>query len=285
MTGTDPAEVAATWARAGVGWVREAALFDATFAPLTRALVAAADLQPGVRLLDVGCGSGTLLAAAAEAGAEPVGVDVSPAMVEAARRRVPSATVVLADAQRADLDAEAPGAPYDRVVSRFGVMFFDDPTAAFARIHAACAPGGRLAFVCWRRRGENPSFALGQGALYRALGEEPDTADSPAPGPMAFADPDRVRTVLGAAGWRDVRPEPLDTVLDYSFDGSDGVEHRTALVLATSTGARAHDTVLPRLGEDGWRRVVAEVRTEVRAGVVDGALRLPAACWLVTATA
>lgn len=278
-------EARATWADSGIGWVENEAVFDATFAPITAALLEAADLAPGQRVLDVGCGSGTLLAAASDAGAEAVGVDLSPTMVEGARRRVPAATVLLADAQTTDLLEAAPGRPFDRVVSRFGVMFFADPVEAFGRVRAACAPGARLAFACWRSYDENPTFALGQDLLVARLGEPPLVAPADAPGPMAFADPDRSRAVLGAAGWSDVRVERLDTVLDYAYDGSDGVERRMETIFATSTGRRARTRLEPELGPAGWSALLDEVRDHVRSSVVDGALRLPAATWTVTATA
>ena len=122
-----------SWATGAEGWVRNERIFDAAFAPFTAAVLGAADLGSARRVLDVGCGTGTLLDAAVAAGAGAVGVDISSAMVEAARRRVPTATVVAADAQTADLLAAAPGAPFDRVVSRFGVMFFAEPEAAYSR--------------------------------------------------------------------------------------------------------------------------------------------------------
>ncbi len=130
-----------SWATGAEGWVRNERIFDAAFAPFTAAVLGAADLGSARRVLDVGCGTGTLLDAAVAVGADAVGVDISSAMVDAARRRVPTATVVTADAQTADLLAAAPGAPFDRVVSRFGVMFFSEPQAAFANIRSATEPG------------------------------------------------------------------------------------------------------------------------------------------------
>ena len=136
------------WAIGAEGWVRNERIFDAAFASFTAAVLGAADLGAGQRVLDVGCGSGTLLDAAVAAGADAVGVDISSAMVEAARRRVPTATVVTADAQTVDLLVTVPGAPFDRVVSRFGVMFFAEPATAFANIRSATAPRRRALPSC-----------------------------------------------------------------------------------------------------------------------------------------
>ncbi|WP_134765647.1 class I SAM-dependent methyltransferase [Nocardioides sp. 1609] len=275
------------WTDAGRGWVAQEAVFDAAFAPVTEAILTAARLTTGDRVLDVGCGSGTLLAAATAAGAEAVGVDISPTMVEAARRRVPAATVALADVQESDLLDVAPGRPFDRVVSRFGVMFFADPVAAFSRVRAAVADDATLVFACWRTREENPVFTRGTDVLTRRLpAAEPEADD--APGPTTFADPARLRAVLSAAGWAPT-VAPFDFVCDYAAADptgrSDGVEERLAVVLATSTGARARAVLEPGLGPDGWAALVEEVRADLRSHLDDdGALRMPGAVWLVTAT-
>jgi len=271
-----------TWTEGAAGWIEHEHVFDAIFAPLTAAVLDAADLRPGHRVLDVGCGSGSLLEAAVAAGASPVGVDISAPMVEAARRRVPAAQVLVADAQTTDLGAQAPGAPFDRVVSRFGVMFFADPVEAFDRIRAASAPGAGLAFVCWRSHAENPLFTLGTDVLTRRL-PPAEPAPATAPGPSSLADPVRVRGVLGDAGWSDVVLDPLDVVLDHGFAGTDGVEERLATILATTVGREARAALLPGLGADGWAALLEEVRAELRGSLVDGAVRLPAATWLVTA--
>lgn len=278
-------ETRTAWTDTAIGWVENEAVFDATFAPITQAVLAAAAIESGQRVLDVGCGSGTLLLAAAAAGADAVGVDLSPTMAEAARRRVPDAAVVLADAQTTDLLSAAPGRPFDRVVSRFGVMFFDEPVTAFTGIRAASAPGARLAFACWRTLEENPTFTLGQDLLVAQMAEEPKPVEPYAPGPVAFADPGHVRAVLAEAGWDDVAIAPLDVTLDYGYDGSDGVENRVATILGTTTGRRARAQLAPALGADGWAALVDDLRARLRDSLTGGAIRIPGACWLVTATA
>jgi SAM-dependent methyltransferase len=272
-----------TWATGAEGWVRHERIFDAVFTPFTAALLAAADLGSARRVLDVGCGAGTLLEAAVAAGAEAVGVDISPAMVDAARRRVPAATVVTADAQTADLLAAAPGPSFDRVVSRFGVMFFAEPEAAFLNIRGATAPHARLAFVCWRE-GESAMFWLGLRALTARLADPPTVPPPGSPGPMGLADADRIREVLTVAGWSDVTIEPIDRLCDYAIDGSDGVEERLAVALSGMIGRTARAELEPRLGPDGWQAAVDEARAELRAELVDGAVRLVGHTWLVTAT-
>ncbi|MEY2443464.1 MAG: hypothetical protein QOE00_44 [Ilumatobacteraceae bacterium] len=271
------------WSTGAEGWVRNERIFDAAFTPFTAAIVRAADLGSARRVLDVGCGVGTLVEAAVAAGADAVGVDISPPMVEAARRRVPTATVVTADAQTADLLAVAPGAPFDRVVSRFGVMFFADPEAAFANIRSATAPGALLAFVCWRE-GEAEMFSLGLRALTARLADPPARPVPGAPGPLGLADADRIREVLTGSGWSDVTIEPSDGLCDYSIDGSDGVEERLAVALSSSVGRAVRAELEPRLDSDGWQAVLDEARAELRAELVDGAIRVVGHTWLVTAT-
>jgi SAM-dependent methyltransferase len=271
------------WAIGADEWVRNERTFDAAFAPFTAAVLGAADLGAGQRLLDVGCGSGTLLGAAVAAGADAVGVDISSAMVEAARRRVPTATVVTADAQTVDLLVAAPGPPFDRVVSRFGVMFFAEPATAFENIRSATAPGARLAFVCWRE-GETYMFSLALRALTARLADPPARPKTGAPGPMGLANPDRVREVLTVAGWSDVTIEPSDGLCDYAIDGSDGVEEVLAIALSSTFGSAVRAALEPRLDEGGWQAVVDEARADLRAQLVDGAVPpLTGYAWLVTA--
>lgn len=272
------------WTDGASGWIENERIFDAVLAPVTAAILeAGGEVVPGGRALDVGCGSGTLIAALSEAGAEVVGVDIAPAMVEAAARRVPAATVIAADAQTADLLALAPGPPFELLVSRFGVMFFDDPVAAFANLRSAAAPGSRLVFICWRGREENPMFTLGVDVLAARLDPPPLPGPPGSPGPMAFADADRLRGLLERSGWDRVKIGPFDFTCDFGFDGGDGVEERLSVLRGSFIGRRAHRELLPVLGEDGWERLLDEVRERLRGDLVDGAVRFPGACWLLSA--
>ncbi|MFW0797248.1 class I SAM-dependent methyltransferase [Gordonia sp. CPCC 205515] len=271
-----------TWADAGVGWVANEATFDRVFTPFTQALMDRADIAAGSNVLDIGCGSGTLLKQAEGRGATVTGVDISEAMVEAARKRVPEATVTLADAQTATLqDGSAP--PFDHIISRFGVMFFDDPVAAFTNIRRFVAPGGRLTFVCWRAGGTT-MFTLGTSVLTDRLSAVGATSDASAPGPLAFGDDGRITQILSDSGWTDISIEPLDGECDYSTETSDGVEERLSTVFATSTGRNARVALYPELGEDGWAALVDEVRADVRRHRVDGKVTFVGETWLVTAS-
>ncbi len=282
MTGTYDA---GGWGEGAAGWVQNEALFDAVYAPVTQAIVTAAALEPGLRVLDVGCGTGTLLEAGTTAGAQMVGVDVAPDMVGAARRRVPSATVLLGDAQTVDFAAQAPGAPFQRVVSRFGVMFFADPVSAFANIRSATAPGARLVFACWRGVAENPTFGGAGTEAITALLPDPPAPPAPGrPGPVAFADRGHLAGVLASAGWSTVRIDPFDTPLDHGIDGSDGVEERLRMILATTTGRLVREQLADTLDDEQWADLLEQARTGIRRYLVAGTVTLPGAMWLVTAT-
>jgi len=270
------------WAAGGQRWAENERLIDSSFTPVTEAIVAAADLAGATRVLDVGCGTGALLEAAVAAGTDAVGVDISPSMIEAAARRVPGASVVVADAQTTDLLAAAPGDPFDRVVSRFGVMFFDDPVAAFANIRAAVAPRAELAFACWRAE-ERDAFMSGLAPLAARMTIPFGPPPVDVPGALGLGTSVMVGDVLTEAGWTNVIIEALDVTLDYSTDGSDGVEERLAMALSGLLGRTAQAELEPRLGADGWAALLDESRAELRSHLVDGAVRLTGHIWLVTA--
>lgn len=269
------------WAASGAGWAAQGAVFDHLFRDVTDAIIATA--APVGTVLDIGCGTGALMEATAALGAQPVGVDVSPAMIEVAARRVPTARTLVADAGSADLRSLTGGTGFDRFVSRFGVMFFDDPVAAFRNLRGAAAPESTLTFVCWQSRPDNLMFSLGTDVLAAA-------ADAPAgepvpgqPGPMAFADPDYVRRVLTDAGWSDVTINEFVFSSVYSRDDgagglTDGVDERLAVIGATSSGALRH-----RLGDESWFELLDRARDAIRERVVDGVLAHDNYCWLVTA--
>lgn len=272
------------WTEAASGWVRNEAIFDATFAPVTQAILDAAGIAAAHRVLDIGCGTGTLSSAADAVGASVVGVDIAPTMAAAAAQRVPAATVLVGDAQVMDIAAEVPGPPFDRVVSRFGVMFFADPAAAFANVRRATARDGRMVFACWRSFEENPMFTLGTSVLGERLDPRPTPPEPNEPGPTAFADRDRLARLLAEAGWARVEIRPVDVTLDYGTDGSDGIERRMSIIQSVTTGRTAAETLRPLLGPQAWEDLLDDVRAELRRHLVDGAVRIPAAVWLVTAT-
>lgn len=266
----------------GTSWVAEQARFDAQLAPFADVVLRTAAPQPGERVLDVGCGTGALTVALGRAVAPDgsvLGLDVSEPMVELARARAEDAEVpvhhLVGDAQTVDLaDVE----PFDLLVSRFGVMFFDDPTAAFANLRSALAPDARMAFVCWQGFDVNPWMSVPMGAALEHVPAPPQT-DPTAPGPWAFADPARVGGLLGEAGFDDVAIDPFEGELTLAGGGD------AASVLdflrSTSLGRLLLQQEDPTVAEVVERAVLEALEPYED----DGEVRLGFSTWVVTARA
>jgi SAM-dependent methyltransferase len=186
---------------------------EALFTPFGQAMLDAARLRPGERVLDVGCGYGssTLEAAGRVApSGRVVGVDISAAMLEPARQRVAAAGLGNVELLQADAQVHAfEAGAFDAVISRFGTMFFADPKAAFANLADALRPGGRLVFVCWQDPLKSEWVAVAVGAVVATLGRTPDMGPPGAPGPFAFADGDRLARLLTEGGFRGVALETV----------------------------------------------------------------------------
>lgn len=194
-------------------WAKEQEKRDRDHAPMTQAGLALAAPQPGERVLDIGCGSGTTtlkLAALVAPAGEAIGIDISGPMLAVARRRAAeikaSARFIEADATDYAFEPES----FDLAFSQFGVMFFADPAASFRNIHRAMKKDGRLIFVCWRHPFENPWSAVPETAARPFLPPAPP-ASPDAPGRYSFANPDRVKSVLLQAGFHAVALEKFDT--------------------------------------------------------------------------
>lgn len=268
----------AQWnADSGRTWTGEQERLDRLIAAYGAAALAKAAARPGERVLDVGCGCGeTSLALARAVGASGavLGVDVSEPMLGRARERgvgVAQLRFELGDASRAPL-----GGPHDLLFSRFGVMFFDAPVAAFAHMRAAMAPDGRLAFVCWRSVTENAWALLPAGIGRRLIGAPQQAPDPDAPGPFAFADADRVRAILEEAGWSDVRIEAFDAPMPLGADARDA---------ALCTGKVGPLAAMLRDAEDKREAVMDALTEALKTYETPAGVNLPGAVWIVSATA
>jgi len=249
---------------------------DIQLEPMGAAVLAALALRSRERVIDVGCGCGqTTLALAEAVGPEglALGIDISAPMLSVARARSagrPQVRVLEADAQTYPFD---PGS-FDALHSRFGVMFFDDPTAAFANLRKALKPGGRLAFLCWRTPAENPIMTLPMAAAAKHLPPPEPTAPG-APGPFAFADAERVRAILASAGFADVDLAPQDMPA-----GGNALD--AALDLALRVGPLGR--MLREHPEADRDAAVADVRAALAAHArPDGRVFMDSATWIVTA--
>jgi SAM-dependent methyltransferase len=167
-------------------------------------LIAAAGVQPGQRVCDIGCGGGGLtiaLGGAVGPDGDVVGYDLSAALLDLARRRASQAGLANVRFVEADVQVSAPeGPPFDLAVSQFGVMFFDEPTAAFTSIRGVLAPGGRLVFACWQGIERNPWHVNTALREFVPPPRTPEPGKSPV-GPFALGDDEYVRELLEAAGY------------------------------------------------------------------------------------
>lgn len=261
--------------QAGPVWVDLNQVLDAQVEPLGAPAMAMLALKAGETVLDIGCGCGQTswqLAQAVGSEGAVEAVDLSAPMLAVARARTPIAGAARPRFRQADAETDALGAGFDAAFSRFGVMFFPRPAAAFANIRRAVKPGGRLAFVCWRSVAENPMMRAPAEAAAPFLPSSPPT-DPHEPGPFAFADGERTRRLLAEAGWADVAVRPADIPV-----GGQPLEGATDLALRIGPlGAAVRRD--PALAE--------KVRPAVRAGlegyVASGKVWFPAAVWMVSA--
>jgi SAM-dependent methyltransferase len=274
---TDQSQSALWNSRGGEVWVEQQELLDRLFLPFERLLAEAVGSGDARDVLDIGCGAGaTTLAAARRLGplGQCTGLDISAPLITAACRRAESeglanARFIAGDGQRHVFEPEA----FDAIISRFGVMFFDDPAAAFANLQRAVRPGGDLTFIAWRSVEDNPFMVAAERAAAPFLPALPPR-DPAAPGQFAFADADRVRRIL-EADWRDIDIQPLDVPCTLSADD--------LAVYAARMGRVGQ--MLPDLDEATRATVTRAVSQAFEPYLCDGVAVFTAACWRVQARA
>lgn len=242
---------------AGDRWARERAHIDAGMTAITELLFKTAAPRAGERVLDVGCGAGTTTLRLADLGCDATGIDVSRPMLAVARAR--GARVLEGDA------AQAPGS-YDLIFSRFGVMFFADPVAAFTHLRSITR---RIAFVCWQAYDANPWAHEPMRAAADLLPPQPPPVPD-APGPFAFARPERIRELLPNA---EITPATTHMGVGTNLD--------EAVTASLHIGPLARAAAeLPEATRDEIR---ARMRDLYAGYVTPEGVRLPAAIWLVRA--
>jgi SAM-dependent methyltransferase len=278
---TDNAEQIAEWnGLLGQTWAERQREIDAIIIPFGRAALKAAAPQPGERVVDIGCGCGdTTIEIARLVGADGavLGVDVSRPMLEVARRQGADARISHLDFREADASQAALPSGFDLMFSRFGVMFFADPLAAFRHLRKALRTGGRCVFVCWRAPRDNPWAMAPLAAAREAMHVTPPPADAAAPGPFAFADSERVRAILADAGFADIVIERFDVPIVVGATPHIAAERALRLGptarLLRELGA-LHQPVMQDAVERAFTLLAAP----------DGRVLLNGSAWIVSAT-
>jgi SAM-dependent methyltransferase len=257
-------------------WAEVRKPLERQLAPLGQRGLEALAPRPGEAVLDIGCGGGETaleLARAVAPHGTVLGIDLSGAVLAFARRAAKGCErvrFVQADAQVYPFEP----ASFDAAFSRFGVMFFADPAAAFINIRRCLRPNGRLAFVCWRALEENQLDILPLTAASAHLPPQP-AHDPDAPGPFAFANPDRVRRILKGAGFEEIEITAHDELV-----GSGDLE----IMLAVCSRVGALGKIL-RENPELRAAALPAVRSALAAYDGPDGVRLNAATWVVTARA
>jgi len=271
-------EQAARWSGpAAHAWVEAQTVVDGILRPFEDLLVEAVSVEHGDHVLDVGCGTGsTTLAIARRLGpaGSCVGVDISEPMITAAEARAERegtpASFVHADAQEHGF---APGT-FDHIVSRFGVMFFNDSVRAFSNLRRAARDEAGLRFIAWRGPAENPFMTTAERAAAPFLPNLPVRRPDE-PGQFAFADRDRIHHILAESGWAAIAIRPVDVACT--------LPERELVPYFTRFGPLG--LVLRETDEETRTQVVEAVRAAFDPYVEGTEVRFTGACWTVGARA
>ena len=268
---------------AGPKWVQLQNRLDSQIGPIGEVMLDLAAPRLGESVIDVGCGCGATTLSIAQRvgpGGRATGVDISLPMLARGRERAQSAGLANLEFVNGDAQVYAfePGQA-DLVTSRFGVMFFGDPSAAFGNLRGALKASGRLAFVCWQPLAANPWMSIPLMAAAPLLPELPAPPAPDAPGPFAFGDEDRVRRILADAGFGDVSLKSYQTSLLVGGDAS--FEESIDFVLQMGPTAR----ILANADADLRARIKEAVSKKLEAFQTDAGIEMECGTWLVSASA
>jgi len=260
----------------GDTWAAEWRRTDRSFGLLTERLLSRLRSLNPRQVLDIGCGAGELSLAIARGhpDAEVTGVDISAQLIDTAKSRgsnLDNVRFICADAAEWQ---SYPGFFPDLLVSRHGVMFFDEPIAAFANLASMAKPGAQLVFSCFRDPAENPFMT----EIMKLLPAPPAPADPRAPGPFAFADSDYVEGLLQQAGWTETSFERVDFAM-VTGAGENPISDATEYFSKIGPAARA----ISQMGLEEREAFLCSVSQVAERNLRDGIVALPASAWIVTA--
>jgi SAM-dependent methyltransferase len=270
---------ASEWAAGrGEKWRARLAGMEAMLAPVDEPLISALRIDNAFRIADIGCGGGATtleIVRRAAAGSVVHGFDISPALIESARARLPPGPSAVTFAVADVTTQPAPLESYDRLVSRFGVMFYDDPPAAFANLVRWLASGGRFAFAVWGPSADNPWITTVRDVVAGIVDVPPPAAD--APGPFRYAEAGTLLALLDRAGFGDLDVRDWRGALPIGGGLPAAEAANFALASFSSFGellAEAGESAL----EDARRVLTARFSRQHQ----DGAVRLDACVHIVT---
>jgi SAM-dependent methyltransferase len=277
----DNSEQIAEWNGAlGQRWVAMQRDIDRIVMPFGDAALKAAAPQPGERVIDIGCGCGDTsieIARLVGAAGSVLGVDVSQPMLEVARAHGALANCAHLAFRDGDAsEAELP-ANIDLLFSRFGVMFFSQPSPAFSHLRKSLRAGGRCVFVCWRTPRDNPWAMTPLAAARTAMGVTQAPADPNAPGPFAFADEERLCDILSSAGFGAIDVQRFDAAIAL------GATSRSAAENVVQIGPVSR--LVREVGAEHLPIILDAVeRTLAPLAAADGHVSLNGSTWIVAAT-
>jgi SAM-dependent methyltransferase len=265
---------------AGERWAAQAEHHDRMGRGFTEAVIDKLAPQPREHILEIGCGNGALaLALGALAGpwGSVTGLDISGPMLAEARRRarIQGASKVVFEKGDAQV-CRLPPAHFDAAVSRFGIMFFDDPVAAFANIGHAVKPGGRLVFCCWQELPRNDWIMIPAGAALQHV-PVPDLGGPGGPGAFSLADQERLRAILSDASWTEIVVEEVTCPMRMGDSVDDALEYLRDSEIA--------DALMKNVDRITAARAWAAVADALEAHATpQGGVVLNGVAWLVSAT-
>jgi len=261
---------------AGQRWVEFSGRLDAMLLPFADQILAAANITPDEDVLDIGCGAGALSLMAAKMGRSVLGVDISNPLIDLAWQR--SEKMDSVNFKRADASSFQFDKKRDVVLSRFGVMFFSDPVAAFANIRQQIRSNGRLAFACWQAPAKNHWARAPLEAAMPFFKSAPTPPEPKAPGPFAFADSEYLSDLLMDAGWNNI--ELMDWTGNIRLPGADAEE---AAAFMMEMGPLSKIIKEQELDFDVVLKAL--VKTLSASANKDGGIDMQGAAWIVKATA